>query len=260
MKVLVAGRGFIGKNVVSKLRENHEVKTLDENPEATYQQDITENFEIGEEFDVLIHTVGLAPGMHSPEEYENVHVNSTRNLLEAVDAEKVIFLSALGAGTVEHSFLETKRRAEKIVKTESEKYTILRPSTAYGRENKLLEMIRRAAPTMVFPDIRTLTQPIHIDDLVSIIEKTLKQFNQQVLKLGGREEITVGDMAKRIYAERGFPCMLVPVPTVLQKVGLTMFSPLPGPFNREDIKLLEQENTTEINDAEKIMGELKEIP
>jgi nucleoside-diphosphate-sugar epimerase len=241
MKVLVAGRGFIGKNVVSKLRDNHEIKTLDKNPDATYQQDITENFEIGEEFDVLIHTVGLAPGMHSPEEYEDVHVNGTRNLLEAVDAEKVIFLSALGAGTVEHSFLETKRRAEKIVKTESEKYTILRPSTVYGRENKLLEMIRRAAPTMVFPDIRTLTQ-------------------QQVLKLGGREEITVGDMAKRIYAERGFPCMLVPVPTVLQKVGLTMFSPLPGPFNREDIKLLQQENTTEINDAEKIMGELKEIP
>lgn len=259
MKVLVAGRGFIGKKVVSELRDNHQVKTLDRSGEATFQQDITKKFEIEEDFDVLIHTIGLAPGMHSSGEYENVHVDGTRNLLEAVDAEKVVFLSALGAGSVNHSFFETKREAEKIVVNEAERHTVLRPSTVYGKGNKLLEMIKKAAPTMIFPDIKTLTQPIHVDDLISIIGKSLEQFDQQMLKLGGPEEITVGKMAKKIYRERGFPCILLPAPMILQKAGLTVFSPLPAPFNRENIKLLEQQNTTEVNDAEKILGELKKI-
>lgn len=260
MNVLVAGRGFIGKKVVSELRGNHQVKTLDRSGDATFQQDITEEFSIDEEFDVLIHTIGLAPGMHSSGEYENVHVEGTRNLLEAVDAEKVVFLSALGTGTVEHSFFETKKKAEKIITTESERHTILRPSTVYGRENKLLEMIRKAAPTMVFPNIKTLTQPIHVDDLVSIIGKTLEQFDQQMLNLGGPKKMTVGELGKKIYRERGFPCILLPVPIMFQKAGLTVFSPLPAPFNKENIKLLEQQNTTEVNDAEKILGELKNIP
>ena len=259
MKVLVAGRGFIGKKVVEKLRAEHEVKTLDRSPDATFQQDITENFSLEESFDVLIHTIGLAPGMHSPAEYEEIHVRGTENLLEAVDADKIIYLSALGVGKNQHSFFKTKRKAEKIIAGNSEKYTVLRPSTVYGDGNKLLEMIKKAAPTMIFPDIRTETQPIHIDDLTSIVEKTLEDFNQQVLELGGPEKMTVGKMAKKLYRERGFPCILVPAPLFLQRTGLKILSPLPGPFNRENIQLLEHQNTTEVNDAEKILGELKKI-
>lgn len=257
MKVLVAGRGFIGKKIVEKLRSSHQVKTLDRGAEATFQQDITEEFNLDEEFDVLIHTIGLAPGMHSPKEYEQVHVNGTRNLLEGVEADKTVFLSALGAGNVDHSFFNTKREAEKLVASESGDYTILRPSTVYGEDNKLLDLIRKAAPTMVFPNIKTLTQPIHVKDLVSVVEKSLDQFNQQALKLGGPEEMTVGNMAKKIYRNRGFPCMLIPAPLMLQKTGLKVLSPLPGPFNRENIRILEHQNTTNINDAEKILGDLK---
>jgi len=259
MKVLVAGRGFIGKKVVERLRNTHQVKTLDRGADATFQQDITEEFEIDESFDVLIHTIGLAPGMYGPGEYEEVHVEGTQNLIEAVDAEKVVFLSALGAGKVDHSFFETKREAEKIIVNNSERHTVLRPSTVYGEGNKLLDLIGKAAPTMIFPDIKTLTQPIHVDDVVSVIDKTLEGFDNQVLELGGPEELTVGEMAKKIYNERGFPCVLLPAPMVLQKAGLTVFSPLPSPFNRENIKILEHQNTTNVNDAEKILGQMKPV-
>lgn len=259
MKVLVAGRGFIGKAVVEELRGEHEVKTLDRSPDATFQQDITENFSLEEKFDVVIHTIGLAPGMNSPAEYEEVHVNGTRNLLEAVEADKTVFLSALGSGEVDHSFFTTKREAEKLVASKSERYTILRPSTVYGEGNKLLEIIGKAAPTMLFPDIKTQTQPIHIDDLTEITEKCLDGFENQILELGGPEKMTVSQMAKKIYREKGFPCFIVPAPFVLQKTGLRLLSPLPGPFNRENIRLLEQQNTTDVNDAEKILGKLKEI-
>lgn len=259
MKILVAGRGFIGKSVVRRLRGKHEVKTLDRSPEATFQQDITEEFSLEDEFDVLIHTVGLAPGMHSPAEYEEVHIQGTKNLVEAVDADKNIFLSALGAGKVDHSYFNTKKECEKIISAKSSDYTILRPSTVYGDGNKLIELIGKAAPTMMFPNIKTETQPIHIDDIASIVEESLEGFNQQMLKLGGPEKITVGEMAKKIYRKRGFPCVLLPAPKFLQRSGLKMLSPLPGPFNEENIQIMEHQNTTDVNDADKILGELKPV-
>ncbi len=255
----MAGRGFIGKKIVEKLRGEHEVKTLDRSPDATFQQDVTEEFKLDGEFDVLIHTIGLAPGMHSPAEYEKVHVEGTGNLLEAVNTDKTVFLSALGVGKIDHSFFTTKRKAEKLVAKKSERYTILRPSTVYGEGNKLLELIKKAAPTMTFPDIKTETQPIHIEDLVSVVGESLDDFDQQILKLGGPEKMTVGEMAKKLYRERGFPCILAPAPLFLQRTGLKILSPLPGPFNRENIRLLEHQNTTDVNDAEKILGEMKKI-
>lgn len=259
MKVLVAGRGFIGKNIVEKLRDSHEVKTLDRKPDATFQQDVTEKFSIEEKFDVMIHTIGLAPGMHSPAEYEKVHITGTRNLLQAVESDKIIYVSALGAGEINHSFFKTKKKAEKLV-SNTENYTILRPSTVYGRGNKLLELIGKTSSTRVFPDIKTRTQPIHVQDLTEIMEKSLENFNRQILELGGPEEMTIGEMARRIYRERGCSCLLVPSPRILQRTGLKMLSPLPGPFSHENINLLEHENTTDVNDAEKILGNLKQVP
>jgi nucleoside-diphosphate-sugar epimerase len=258
MKVLVAGRGFIGKNIVSKLRENHEVRTLDKNPDATYQQDITESFDIQESFDVLIHAIGLAPGLHSAESYRSVHVEGTENLLDAVKSEKVIFVSALGAGEVNHSFFQTKKKAEQIV-SQTHNYTIIRPSTVYGKENKILDLIRKTAPLMIFPDVKGKTQPIHVEDVKEIIEKSLDSFNKETLKIGGPETMKIADIAEKLYGEKGFPCIRVPVPSWFQKSLLTALTPLPGHFNKEDYRLLNQENTTMANDAEDILENLREI-
>lgn len=258
MKILVAGNGFIGRNVVEKLREKHLVKTLDRK-NGTYQQDITEKFSIKEEFDVLIHTIGLAPGMHSSEAYREVHVEGTRNLVKGVDAGKIIFLSALKADEIDHSFFQTKKETEEIIKNSESDYTILRPSTVYGKGNKLLDLMRKAAPTRVFPDIKTRTQPIHIEDLVEMISRSVEEFSGETLELGGPEKMTSGELARKIYREEGYSCTLIPVPRLIQKTGLVLLDPFPGPFNRENIELLKHENTTEVNDAEKVLGELKKL-
>jgi NADH dehydrogenase len=259
MKVLIAGNGFIGRKIAEELRDSHEIKTLDRSGDATFTQDITEKFSLDEEFDVIFHTIGLAPGMHSEKEYEKVHVEGTENLLEAVDSDKIVYLSALGTGKIDHSFFRTKQEAEKIIKNSGRKFTIVRPSTVYGRGNKLLEMMRKAAPTMVFPNLKTETQPIHIDDLGEILGRCVENFDSQVLEVGGPESMEMDELAKKIYRERGFPCFLVPVPDSIQKTGLKLLDPLPGPFNRENIELLEHQNTTSFNDAEEILGELREI-
>lgn len=257
MNILVAGKGFIGSEIIEGLEEQHKVKTLDRT-NADYEIDITEKFEIEEEFDVVFHTIGLAPGMESRMKYEDVHVDGTRNLIKGVDADKIVYLSALGVGEVEHSFFQTKKIAEDVIKDSEMKYTIIRPSTVYGRGNKLLEMIRKTAPLRIFPNIKTKTQPIHIEDLKEILVKSVYEFDNQTLKLGGPEIMTVGEMARKIYAEERSSCILIPVSSFLQETGLKLI-PLSGPFSKENISLLRQQNTVQQNDAEKILGELKSI-
>ncbi|MFB6242002.1 MAG: SDR family oxidoreductase [Candidatus Nanosalina sp.] len=259
MKILIAGKGFIGRKIAEGLRGSHEVKTLDRSGEATFEQDITENFSLEESFDAVFHTIGLAPGMHSEKEYRKIHVQGTKNLLQAVETNKIVYISALKAGEIDHSFFRTKKEAENLIRNSSRDYTIVRPSTVYGRGNRLLDLMRKTARTMVFPDLKTLTQPIHIDDLGKILGETVNGYDGEILDVGGPEKMSMGELAKKIYHEEGFPCLLIPVPEAAQKTSLRILDPLPGPFNRENIELLKHQNTTDSNDAEKILGELRSI-
>ncbi|MEF8880652.1 MAG: hypothetical protein V5A72_02375, partial [Candidatus Nanohaloarchaea archaeon] len=164
----------------------------------------------------------------------------------------------LGVGGVEHSFFQTKKIAEDVIKDSEMDYTIIRPSTVYGEGNKLLDMIKKTAPLRIFPDVKTKTQPIHIDDLEEILCRSVKKFDNETLELGGPEQMTVGEMARRLYREEGKSCTLIPVPKVLQETGLRLI-PIPGVFSMENIRLLRQQNTVEENDAERILGCLKEL-
>ncbi|WP_414837907.1 NAD-dependent epimerase/dehydratase family protein [Candidatus Nanosalina sp. VS9-1] len=257
MNILVAGNGFIGRNLVEALREEHTVKTLDRD-KATFEQDITENFSIEDEFDVVFHTVGLAPGMHSAKKYRKVHVEGTRNLLKAVETEKFVYISALGADKVDHSYFRTKKEAEDLVKNLSKNYTVFRPSTVFGRGNKLLEMIGKASRTRFFPDFSTEMQPIHIEDFTELLTRSVEDFDGETLEVAGPEEMSLGELAKRIYASRGRKCYRVPFVESFASLGLRI-SPLPGLFSSENLELLNQRNTVDFNDAEEILGELKQI-
>lgn len=252
MKVLVAGKGFVGTGVGEKLEEEHEVKYLDRS-EGDYQTDITEDFEIDEEFDVLVHTIGLAPGFNSAEAYQSVHVDGTRNLLENVKFDKMVYISALKADEVDHSFFRTKERSEELIKNSDKDYTIIRPSTIHGRNNKLLDMIRNLAPTRIFPNIQTKTQPVLLEDLVKLVAETLDSHDGETLNAGGPEKLAVGEMARRMYREEGYRCFLLPLPTVLAEWSLLGLSFLPPPFQKENRSLLYLENTTDENHIAEIV-------
>lgn len=249
---MVAGKGFIGGAVGERLGKDHEVKYLDRS-NGYYQRDATESFEIEEEFDVLIHTIGLAPGFASEENYNQVHVEGTENLINGVKCDKIIYLSALGVGKVDHSFFETKEKAEELIKDSGKDYTIIRPSTVYGPGNKLLELIRKFAPTRVFPNLPTETQPILRKDLMEMISKTVEEFNDRTLNAAGPEKFSLGEMARRIYKEEGYRCLLVPFPLFLLKLHLYLLNFLGPPFMKENIEIVKSSNSTEDNDAENIV-------
>ena len=252
MKVLVAGNGFIGSNIAEKLREeDHEVKILDRG-DGDFQQDITEEFSIDEKFDVVVHSIGLAPGFNTESEYQSVMVEGTKNLMDAVETDKVVYISALRAGEINHPFFKAKEDSEKVIKDSGFDYTIIRPSTVIGDGNKLIDMIRKTAPTRVFPDIRTWTQPIKIEDLVDLVIESLEDHDNQILNAGGPKKFPVGEMARQIYRQEGYSCFLIPFPLALARFGLEL-DVLPRPFFRENKVLLETKNTTDDNHASEIL-------
>lgn len=257
MKILIAGKGFIGSESGKKLEEKHEVKYLDRT-DADFEQDVTRQFEVEEEFDVLIHTIGLAPGFFSAKDYYRIHVTGTRNLLEAVKADKIIYLSALGTGKVDHSFFRTKREAERIIENSDIEHTIVRPSTVYGEGNKLLDLMKKTAFTRVFPDIKTKTQPIHREDLVEVISKLIGGYENETIDVAGKRQVSLGELARNLYREEGYNCYLLPIPQFLLGLGLLGLSFLPPPFQKENIKILRSSNTTEENAAAEII-ELRDI-
>lgn len=252
MKVLVAGKGFIGKEIGEFLEaEGHRVKYLDRE-DADYEQDITQEFEIPEDFDVLVHCIGLAPGFYPAEQYRKVHVEGTENLLNAVDAKRVVFLSALGVGDSDHSFFTTKKRAEGLVRHVADEPVFVRPSTVYAEGNKLVEMIRGFSWTRIFPSIPAKTQPIKRKDLVEVVAQSVEGEAEGVLNAAGPEKMRLGELASKVYAEEGRRCLEIPVPLLLQSLSLHIFSFLPPPFEPENVKLLKQDNVTDDNHAEEL--------
>jgi NADH dehydrogenase len=258
MRILIAGKGFIGTSLEENLSRNHKVDFLDKS-EADYVFNISKSFDIEDNFDLLIHAIGLAPGFYREDEYRQLHVEGTKNLLNGVEADKIIYLSALKAGEIDHSFFRTKKQAEDIIKDSGMDYTIIRPSTVYGEENKLLDLMGKLAFTRTFPNVKLKTQPIHIEDLVEIVSESVSNFDNEILRAAGPEKMTVGELGKRVYHQKGFRCLLIPFPTTFLTIIIYALSFLPPPFKAENIRLLRAENTTERNDATKITS-LTKVP
>ena len=254
MDILVAGKGFIGKAIGEKLSsEGHEVEYLDRTS-GDYHIDITKEFGIDKEFDAVYHCIGLAPGFSTEKDYSKVHVEGTRNLIRGVKAEKIIYLSAIGVGEIDHSYFNTKKKAEDLIKKSGLDYTIVRPSTVLGEGNKLLDSMRDLAFTRVFPNIPSKMQPIEKEELVEILYRCLEEYDNEVLEVAGDEEISVGELARKIYREEGYSCHMVPFPVFMTEIGLLGLRFLPPPFLPENRVLFKMDNTLEENDADRILS------
>ncbi|MFB6265807.1 MAG: complex I NDUFA9 subunit family protein, partial [Candidatus Nanohaloarchaea archaeon] len=73
---------------------------------------------------------------------------------------------------------------------------------------------------------------------------------EEVLEVGGPEQMTIYGFVKRIYRSEGYRCVPLPVQP-LMKLGLYFAEPLPFvPYGADQARFLEFDNTTGENDAE----------
>jgi NADH dehydrogenase len=257
MKILIfGGRGFVGKKVSQKLRkEGHQVITSDRHQggEDHREADITNLSEVkqaAQDVDLVINLVGLSP-LSEPKNttYQEVHVGGAKNIAQL--DKPVIQMSALGADSdSDISYLKTKGKAEEIITQNLAEYTVLRPSLIFGEDSELFEIIKLAENFRAFPFITTKVQPIYVGGIAEIINLIISgKIKQNVLELGGPEQMSIYDMVKQVFQSDGYTCWPIPFAKTGAKL-ISCFDKFGWTGITEDqVKFLNYDNILDKNDA-----------
>ncbi|MFX0137405.1 MAG: NAD-dependent epimerase/dehydratase family protein [Candidatus Hodarchaeota archaeon] len=156
--------------------------------------------------DVVIHLAAIT-GKAKREEYFNINAKGTDFLLEQCKRsgrKKFLFISSIAVkfkNIKNYPYAQSKLEAEQNVKASGIPYTILRPTIVIGDGSPTLMNLSKLANAFIVPIFdngSTLIQPIFIEDLISQILYIIKNdiFNNEILDLGGPEQISVANFIK----------------------------------------------------------------
>jgi uncharacterized protein YbjT (DUF2867 family) len=268
MDVLVAGgTGFVGGPVCRVLSDSgHGVTVLGRSAAQAGGPDEAEHVAaditsddlppIVDGHDVAINLVALPAHRQSAAvSHETVHVEGTRNLVQASErtgVERFLQLSALGVeNDSETAYFDAKRRAETIVRESSLAWTIYRPSVVFGAGCGFFEFLDTWLPPVVAPfpgGGEMLIQPLWVEDLAQMIAQGVDddRHADETYRLGGPDQLRISEVIETVYPTK----TVVPVPMQLAEIVLTLVAPLESiPFGTDQARFLSHDNIVEANDA-----------
>jgi NADH dehydrogenase len=271
MSVLIAGgSGFIGTHLSRELVDRDvEVAVLSREPEAAdlpggveaVRGDVTAGADALEDalagHDAVVNLVALSP-LFRPRgrTHQEVHVEGTRNLVdaaEAADVDRFVQMSALGADPDgDTAYIRAKGEAETIVRESSVEHVIFRPSVVFGDGDEFVGFTRLLTPPVIAPlpgGGNTRFQPIWVGDLAPMLTEGALEDEHlgETYEIGGPEVLTLADVARLV---RPSLAAVLPVPMGLAKVGLSLAGAIPGaPMGADQYRSLRMDNTTATNDV-----------
>jgi len=278
--ILVTGaNGFVGRNLVRRLqKDGTAVRALVRNAaKAARLRDLGAELVDGDISNLslleaamkgcakVIHLVGIIQEAHGVT-FKGVHVDGTRNLLEAAKKEGVrhfIYQSALGSRpNAKSQYHRTKWEAEELVRASGLPFTILRPSLIYGPGDlfttRLSEMIRLSPVLPVIGTGQSKVQPIFIDDVNECIQKisTSDSYLNEMYEIGGPEQLTYEEVTKAIAAALGIRRPTVHMPMffmrTMAKVAETVLSK--PPVTIDQLIMLQEDNVCSMRDIREVFG------
>jgi uncharacterized protein YbjT (DUF2867 family) len=266
MILVTGGTGFIGNQLIRRMRrENLPVRAVVRNPEKAarlkdlgvdvVQGDIADTASLEKAatgIERVVHLVGIIQEARGIT-FQSVHVDGTRNLLDAAKKSGVrrfLYQSALGvrpgAKSVYH---KTKWEAEELVRASGIPYTILRPSLVYGLGDqftlRLTEMIRLSPVLPIIGPGKSKVQPVFIDDVVSCIVKavTNDSFLNEMYEIGGPEQLTYEAVFHAVAEAMDVKRSSLHIPLSLMKpLAKILETVLPKPPVTTDQLIMLQEN------------------
>jgi uncharacterized protein YbjT (DUF2867 family) len=279
MILITGGTGFIGSNLVRRLRNNDiAVRVLVRNPSKVQAlKDIAVNIVEGDVSNKasldkaaygcerIIHLVGIIQQTQSST-FQTIHVDGTRNVLNAAKkagVRHILYQSALGTRPGAKSmYHKTKWEAEELVRASTVPYTILRPSLIYGPGDqftmRLLEVVKHSPVLPVIGRGRSRIQPLYIDDAVSCIMKAITSdaFLNEMFEIGGPDQLTYEEVIEAIADALGAyrPTMHIPLFLVRNAARLLeTVLPVP-PVTADQIVMLQEDNICSMRDIHDAFG------
>ncbi len=277
MKVLLTGAtGFVGGNVLAELRaKGHEaiclVRPESADPGATVVRGDIRDPETLKDLpavDAVLHLVGIIQE-HKENTFERVHVDGTRNLLDAakrIGAKKFVHMSALGARADGKSrYHRTKGVAEEAVRSSGLAHTILRPSIIFGREasGRHNEFVRQMLDlhgkvmwiwTPVAGSGRSKMQPVWVGDVARFFVDALTrpQMENRSFDLGGPDAFPFQEIQDLLCRHQfgkvkwhiHFPLWYMKCLAFFMELALSR-----PPVTRDQLKMVPEDNTCDMGPA-----------
>ena len=218
MRILITGAtGFIGSALVAALSKNghqivacvhrsgeHRLPAGVETEQVDYMRDtdgpVWRPRLIG--IDVVINAVGiLRETRHA--QFDELHHLAPRALFNACASaglKRVIQISALGADDAATShYHRSKKAADDALRASALAWTIIQPSVVFGVAGASTQLFLRMASLPLTPLVGLgdqRMQPIHIDDLCSLVVKLIEQplAIRQTIEAVGPQAVMMRDM------------------------------------------------------------------
>lgn len=270
--ILVAGAtGFVGNHTTRILTGNglqvrvlarnlSELKRISDLKVDVVQGDVTDPASLEgklEGITAVVHLVGIIRETASAT-FEGVHVNGTRNLVEAAvrsGVERFIYISALGTRKGARSmYHRTKWQAERTVVESGLRYVILRPSVMFGPDdaffNMLRPMVKWLPVTLVADSGEYRLQPIWVQDTATCIKQCLADENatDQIIEIGGPQQLTFNQVIDVIAEVLGVRRPRVHLPLGLMRPAAKLMERiLPNPpLTTDQLLMLQEDNVCDL--------------
>lgn len=278
LKVAVTGAtGYVGHHVLRELLERgHTVTALSRSGAksstasgkslATFENvkyiggDVSTARNLDTAFagaDVVIHLVGII-SEHKDQTFANVHINGTKNVLEAAKKagiKRYLHMSALGAAANAASgYSSSKFAAEELVRASGLEYTIFRPSLIFGEGDdffgRVLKNLVSSAP--IVPQIGDGSfpfRPVWVGDVAKCFAQALDIPSSigQVFDVVGSKEFSFKELLNLEMNALGMKKPLVPVPIFLMDIGVPLMQILGSlaPITTHQYAMLKAGNTAD---------------
>ena len=240
MRIAITGaNGFVGTHLTHRLEsESHDLVLIsrrrrkDDRVFATELSDASVLQELFRDCKVVAHCAGINREIGS-QTYQRVHVEGTRNVVEAAKAagvEKIVLMSFLRAradcGSPYH---ESKWEAEEIVRNSGLDYTIIKAGVIYGLGDHMLDHLSHALHT--FPVFALVgrkeksVRPLAVEDLVHVMRAAIvdRRMKRQTIALLGPEEIYLSEAVCRVAEVVGKRPLMFPLPIVCHELMAHVF-------------------------------------
>lgn len=260
--LIIGGTGFIGKHLVSKLK-NHDVsyfmrpqcdiRNFDDVLKACKDQEIIINL--------------ATPTSQDFELNRSIIVDGAKNIVKAAKinhVKKLIHLSsAAGYRKTLDNYGKSKFEADEVLKNSGLPVIILKPTMVYGKGGYAFEKMLKSIQKIPFfvPMVgngKYKIQPAYVEDVAEIITKAVDHSTKgiEIYDLGGPYPIQYRIFIKKILKLLNKKKALLSIPVTLLS-GLVRFLGLflkHLPVNKQTIKRMTEEVELDIQKTEKIFA------
>src|ERR1044072_868735 len=240
MRIAITGaNGFVGTHVTHRLEaEGHELVLISRRrrkDDRIFAHDLSDASVLQELFrdcKVVAHFAGINREIGN-QTYRRVHIDGTRNVVEAAKAagvEKIVLLSFLRAradcGSPYH---ESKWEAEEIGRISGLDYTIIKAGVIYGLGDHMLDHLSHALHT--FPVFALVglqeksVRPLAVEDLVHVMRAAIvdRRMKRQTIALVGPEEFYLSEAVCRVAEVVGKRPLMFPLPIFCHELMAHVF-------------------------------------